>query len=509
MTFPTFNFWSQLLATVGAEIFSVTVIAYAVQFALRSAIWQRTIWRIGVICLLLVPVSLWTGFGRAIAGYFLIQKPSAQETLPLLSAKPFPQMPSSLIPIPLYSAEAKSQPSVWWPGCLWLAGTATILARIVAAQILFLTLRMQREKIAAISLRERVRNVAKSLGLNRKIGLLRMPQSISPMAFGILRLHIGLPLEFETQFTTAEQEAILAHELAHLAAMDPLWFLLADLAVAFLWWHPFAWCVRRSLHASSELAADEAVTVVPDGPDLLASCLVVLGKQMTARSMWGWAGINGGFRSKLGKRVQRLIRMSNDPTQQFAPKAGLAGRVAATIVTIPTVILLFGAFQTANGQKQESWTGQIRESWHNSPGGLLTLAMLDETTKPTEGSAAKSQDHKIDVVLQIQKAKLLYEQGRLDESEAIFLRIRDDERANSGTVEYYLDLIAEARSRNSIRANQSHPTQIPLAQNDQSTPLYTKTFKVEPGIFTVDHLPVAITPNLGYDFDSGPRLPLF
>ena len=52
---------------------------------------------------------------------------------------------------------------------------------------------------------------------------------------------------------------MLAHELAHPAANDPVWYLLADLTTAVFWWHPFVWSARRRLHAASETAAFETM----------------------------------------------------------------------------------------------------------------------------------------------------------------------------------------------------------------------------------------------------------
>ena len=68
----------------------------------------------------------------------------------------------------------------------------------------------------------------------------------APVALGLLRPMVLVPADFTGQFTPAEQQVILAHELAHLAAGDPAWLLAADLLAALAWWHPAVhWCRRR------------------------------------------------------------------------------------------------------------------------------------------------------------------------------------------------------------------------------------------------------------------------
>ena len=262
---------------------------------------------------------------------------------------------------------------------------------------------------------------------------------MSPMAFGLLCPTLGLPPDFETAYSAAEQDAVLAHELAHLAAGDPRWFLLADFATAILWWHPLVWWVRRLLHLTAELAADEETALVPDGPDALAKCLVTLGKKMTAPRGWGWIGINGGFQSRLGMRVERLLRLSQRPEQRRTARSGVRSKVIATLVVSPAVVLLFGAMQIARGQKQETWQKEMSASWHSSPGARLLLASLDD-------KLAHEEKREVNIATQVQKAKLLYEMGKFNEAQAILTQVSNSAPSNQ-LARYYLDLIRATPSR--------------------------------------------------------------
>src|SRR6266478_99648 len=62
----------------------------------------------------------------------------------------------------------------------------------------------------------------------------------TPVCLGLSRPSILLPTNWQT-WPPAQMEAVLTHELAHVARRDVLWQLLARLACAVYWPHPFAW----------------------------------------------------------------------------------------------------------------------------------------------------------------------------------------------------------------------------------------------------------------------------
>jgi hypothetical protein len=166
---------------------------------------------------------------------------------------------------------------------------------------------------------------------------------LGPTAFGTLRPTIVLPAGFGTAFTPAQQEAMLAHELAHLAANDPGWHLLADLVTSVLWWHPLAWWARRQLRAASEAAADESSLLVIDGPRLLATCLVELGARLAAgRPVGGLSVVGGGFRSDLGRRGMCLLRLEGQTRRP-------PGRTRVILVLLfgPLILMSAAAISTA------------------------------------------------------------------------------------------------------------------------------------------------------------------
>jgi hypothetical protein len=213
---------------------------------------------------------------------------------------------------------------------LWALGRAGI-ERIA----LRMALRRDQAEVGQ-EMRAEVAALAGRLGLGRRVRVCRLPGLASPAAFGWWRPTVVVPDDFEEVHPAARRKAMLAHELAHLAARDPFWHGLAFLVLALLWWHPMAWWGWQRLRAASEAAADEASVLVENGPVELAACLVALGGRLQPLQR-GWLGMAGnGFRSGLGRRVERLLAL---------PAAG--GEWGARRVTAPLMLLSAGGLAFA------------------------------------------------------------------------------------------------------------------------------------------------------------------
>jgi len=198
------------------------------------------------------------------------------------------------------------------------------------------------------------------------------------VAFGLVRPTLALPASFAADFNDREQEAILAHELAHLAARDPLWQLVADVLSATLWWHPLVWWLRGRLRTASEAAADEASLLVPGGPDVLAACLVALGRRLVNSRRLGWLSIEGaGFRSGLGRRVERLLSLQPGVCLAPAPV-----RLAIARIALPLALVMIAVFSTAWARPQatfqdgETTMSLVKSSWQRSLAAIALAAWL-------------------------------------------------------------------------------------------------------------------------------------
>jgi beta-lactamase regulating signal transducer with metallopeptidase domain len=448
-------FWLALLRALSIETSGVVLMAMVVNWTIQSAFWRRALWQATVICVFLLTVSELSGFGRGLASFtFRPVHEEKQETVLASPMRPdtLRAPVTSAILSPLVDAQVTM---IWWPAFLWLGGVLIVLARVAITQICFALLRRRWPKIVNSEINRRLTAILGQLGYRRKVLLLQSPSLASPIAFGILRPAIGLPLDFADQFNPATQDAVLAHELAHLAARDPLWYCVADMASALLWWHPLVWWARRQLHRHCELAADQATAMVPDGPVRLAQCLVSLAGKMSSQNKWELIGVHGGgFRSNLGERVESLLKLEGQARKPL--RTWRAG-----VVKAGGIILLTGLAVCLCGWVEGP--SVFEESWHDSAASAFLMAALDTNQANAPVPSLHAPGEMNGNATKVKRAIEFYDKREYVAAEILLTQVLKIEPSNKSAASY-LDLARKAWAR---------------AQESAATNLYTKVFKVD------------------------------
>lgn len=243
-----------------------------------------------------------------------------------------------------------------WPAVVWFGGAIGFAGLFVARRVRLNLLRRLPE-FGDITVRERVAAVATRLGLTRLPVTLTGRTGCSPFVFGIVHPVLVLPPDFKRLLSSAQQEAVLAHELAHLVGRDPLWIALGEMVITMMWWDPLAWWVVAKHREASESAADDATLALDDGPGLLAESLFVLAGRLTTVHPAQASAVGSRCRSSLVRRVQRLLTVVPPPVlrNRFGPlmRVGIAGGIA--------VVVLSGMALTraAGGQSGASFASQL------------------------------------------------------------------------------------------------------------------------------------------------------
>lgn len=361
----------------------------ALQRLVPSMTWRRTLWQISFLSVGLLTLARLSGTERLAMSWIWRPAPVQDHTPTLVEAKvlgePDPRLlaaarshvleptaNNSILAIPVST-------TVRWPTLIWLAGTGFLLGWILILRLGFLAL-VRRRSVGDEALLARVDAVARRIGLAQQVRVTEVHRLAAPIAHGILRPGISLPTGFGSRYSVEQQNVMLAHELAHLAARDPLWHTLVDIVLSLVWWHPLAWFARHELHAATEAAADEACLVIENGPTTLAECLVDLGSRLSQRRAISGLGMAGsGFRSGLGKRVKRLLAADS---QTWNPPA--SHRVWWMRIVAPLALAALILAGTVWAQPAAIAPATFRDAFQQSVLGILLTTAL-----PTPQQAAE------------------------------------------------------------------------------------------------------------------------
>jgi bla regulator protein blaR1 len=142
------------------------------------------------------------------------------------------------------------------------------------------------------------------MGFKHGTALLTSNALASPISWGLMRPVILL--NARAVEASDEAEAIIAHELAHVARMDWIKLLLARVASALFWFNPFVWILAREAHQLREEAADDAVLAanIPDTD--YAQLLVGVARHECPGLLLGAHGV-APSKSSLARRVARVL----------------------------------------------------------------------------------------------------------------------------------------------------------------------------------------------------------
>ena len=378
----TAAFWWDLFARLLFGSSALLILALAVNARVRLQ-QQRKVWQATIAALLLLFVAEGTALHRQMEFVPEGSKPPSQSRQLVAQVLPASEIsaPSSMPP----QSRSEFSSSNWLPGIIWLTIFGCIVTRNFASRLVFIAFVHRRRHLIATILQEKVDALARQMNIRGRIYLSESELLAGPIAFGFLRRCICVPKNFCQTFNAREQEVMLAHELAHLAARDPLWYAAADLAVAVFWFNPLFWFGRKQFQAACEGAADEASLLIPDGPSTLAECLVQFGKRLAAVKSYGWIGAEGSrFRSGLGRRVNRLLSCKEGGWQPLS-RWRTALTYSAAIVIAGALLVSSAAYGNVRSQSlaKHLWVlaaAQLAEPPRHNP--VQNVAQAPDTPPP-------------------------------------------------------------------------------------------------------------------------------
>jgi len=230
------------------------------------------------------------------------------------------------------------------PPVISSTAVATALYAIPAAILLFvtllalgrlITLRARADVLVDGHWLSALARAQRRMGFKHGTALLTSNELASPISWGVVRPVILL--NRRAVEASDEAEAIIAHELAHVARMDWAKLLLARVATALFWFNPLVWALAREAHQLREETADDAVLAADIVDTDYAQLLVGVARHECPGMLLGAHGV-APSKSSLARRVARVL----DATSVRGPAArsfALGVFTGAVLIAAPLAAL--------------------------------------------------------------------------------------------------------------------------------------------------------------------------
>ena len=229
----------------------------------------------------------------------------------------------------------------------WLAGCAVLLAVWLKRRREFArAVRDGREVFAGREFDALGRARAR-LRLAREVSLVVSPRGAEPGVWRTRRPVLLMPEMIAAQLEDEELEALMLHELVHVARRDNLAANFQTALACLFWFYPVAWLISRRLLAERERACDERVLEAGGAPGAYAASIL---KVVRFCSGWRVAGVSGAAGgSNLRRRIEMIMR--DDGSKRLSARhRALTAATAAAALALTVCAGLFGRGQAAGPQ---------------------------------------------------------------------------------------------------------------------------------------------------------------
>jgi beta-lactamase regulating signal transducer with metallopeptidase domain len=280
----------------------------------RSAAERSLLANLGLVAILLLPIG-----AQALPDLPVAAPPAVNQVFaqvgPLPARAPAPTLEAEA-PSPPPATEPALPPSAYgWREMVllaWALPAAAMLLLTLLAVVRLHRLRARAQVLVDPRWLTALASAQRRLGLKHGTALLTSGEVCSPISWGIVRPIIVLDPHVAQDVGRAE--AIIAHELAHVARLDWLALLLGRAAAAIFWFNPLVWMLAREAQDLSEQAADDVVLRSNVPSTDYADLLVGSARHAAAPMLLAANGVAPSHHS-LGRRILNIL----DPTRSRIP----------------------------------------------------------------------------------------------------------------------------------------------------------------------------------------------
>ncbi len=155
---------------------------------------------------------------------------------------------------------------------------------------------------------EKIKKWSVSLKIKKTVSLVESEKISSPITIGFLKPFIFFPVGMLSGLPAEQIEAIILHEMAHIARKDYMVNILQSVIETILFFHPAIWWISARVREERENCCDDLAISQMVQPVILANALVNV-NMLTYEKSTGVLAFTGND-EPLTKRVKRLVGLT-------------------------------------------------------------------------------------------------------------------------------------------------------------------------------------------------------
>jgi beta-lactamase regulating signal transducer with metallopeptidase domain len=262
-----------------------------------------------------------------------------QRTAPGVASPPVAAAPSGSVDV--RTAEHASWPIISILGTLWIIGGLLVLARLAFGTWRVGRLARQGGRVDDGEWLSLTQRIANRLGISRPLTLLRGESLAVPVTWGVVYPAVLLPPDAD-EWPESRRRFVLVHEMAHVKRFDALTQLVAQLAIALLWFDPLIWLAAHRMRVEREHACDDYVLRDGTAPSLYAGELLEMvqsiGSPRHESAAPAFAALAMARRSEFEGRMLAIL----DPKQErhtLGRRSTIGASLALAVLVVPLAAL--------------------------------------------------------------------------------------------------------------------------------------------------------------------------
>ena len=250
---------------------------------------------------------------------------------------------------------------------VWILGVSIFSIRFIKSYLYIKNLKKDSLFGVPVYWVKKINKWAVSLKIKQSVSLVESEKISSPITIGFLKPLIFFPVGMLSGLPAEQIEAIILHEMAHIARKDYVVNILQSLIETILFFHPAIWWISGRVREERENCCDDMAVSQMVQPMILANALVNA-NMLTYEKSKSVLAFTGND-EPLTKRVKRLVGLT------FSREKTLLTSSGSIVIFLAAVFLFSFSCSVNKSAKPES----IRADYYKYMNNIRFIYVDDDS----------------------------------------------------------------------------------------------------------------------------------